>query len=77
MTDADQQGFEQLRMAFDVLAAAGLDDPLGALRGWDSLAVLLFIAHCEQAHGFVPTGAEVRSCRTPRELLALIRSREK
>ena len=77
MPEHDEDELPGLRAAVDVLADAGLDDSLSALRGWDSLAVLMFIAHCEQVRGFVPTGAQVRSCRTPRDLLALIRSHQK
>ncbi len=77
MTAEDPARLDALRRAVDVLADVGLDASLSALRGWDSLAVLMFIAHCEQVRGFVPTGAQVRSCRTPRDLLALIRSHQK
>ncbi|MGA0134413.1 MAG: hypothetical protein ACO3ND_08675 [Opitutales bacterium] len=63
---------DRLRAAVDVLAEAAPDDLLGSIRGWDSLAVLMFISHCEHAHGVILTGPQVRACVRVRDLLALL-----
>jgi hypothetical protein len=62
-----------LRGAVDALAdVAGPDAPLASTPRWDSLAVLLVITHAEQVHGRALTGAQVRACRTGRDLLTLL-----
>ena len=61
-----------LQAEVDALAGATPDTPLAGLPRWDSLAVLLVITHAEQAYGRAPTGAQVRACRTGRDLLALL-----
>lgn len=63
-----------LRSDVDVLAPAEEATVLGALPGWDSLAILLVVSHCEHAHDLEVRGAQVRACHTVGELLDLIES---
>ncbi len=63
-----------LRADVDVLAQADETSVLGALPGWDSLAILLVVSHCEHVHDLVIRGPQVRACRTLGELLDLIES---
>jgi acyl carrier protein len=70
MSADEASKLEALRADVDALAGAGLDTVLASLPGWDSLAVLLTISHCEHAYGAVITAAQIRACRTVRDLLA-------
>jgi hypothetical protein len=72
MTPAETLRWSTLRAEVDALAAATPDQPLASLPQWDSLAVLLVITHAEQHHGRTLTGAQIRACRTGRDLLALL-----
>ncbi len=63
-----------LRADVDVLAQADETSVLGALPGWDSLAILLVVSHCGHVHALEPRGPQVRACRTLGELLDLIES---
>ena len=63
-----------LRADVDVLASAEEKSVLGALPGWDSLAILLVVSHCEHVHDLEVRGTQVRACRTLGELLDLIES---
>ncbi len=63
-----------LRADVDVLAQADETSVLGALPGWDSLAILLVVSHCEHVHDLELRGPQVRACRTLGELLDLIES---
>ena len=63
-----------LRADVDVLARADETSVLGALHGWDSLAILLVVSHCEHVHDLELRGPQVRACRTLGELLDLIES---
>ncbi len=63
-----------LRADVDVLARADETSVLGALHGWDSLAILLVVSHCEHVHDLEIRGPQVRACRTLGELLDLIES---
>ena len=63
-----------LRADVDVLARADETSVLGALHGWDSLAILLVVSHCEHVHDLEIRGQQVRACRTLGELLDLIES---
>ena len=65
---------QALRADVDVLAKADEATVLGALPGWDSLAILLVVSHCEQTHGREVSGAQVRTCRTLGDLLDLLQS---
>jgi len=44
------------------------------LPGWDSLAILLVVSHCEHVHDLEVPGPQVRACRTLGDLLDLIQS---
>ncbi len=72
MTDLTLQRFKALQAEVDVLAEAVLDTPLASVPQWDSLAVLLVITHFEHVYHVMITGAEVRACSTPRDLIKLI-----
>ncbi len=74
MSPSEAQRWLALQADVDALAAApaGLDTVLAGLPHWDSLAVLLVITHAEQVHGRTLTGAQIRACRTARELVALL-----
>ena len=63
-----------LRADVDVLARADESSVLGALPGWDSLAILLVVSHCEHVHHVEVRGPQVRSCQTVGDLLDLIES---
>jgi len=63
-----------LKADIDILARADEATVLGALPGWDSLAVLLVVSHCEHVHDYEVSGAQVRACRTVGDLLDLIQS---
>jgi acyl carrier protein len=65
---------DALRADVDVIAQADETSVLGALPGWDSLAILLVVAHCEHVHGLEVRGQQVRACRTLGELIDLIES---
>lgn len=65
---------DALRADVDVLAQADETSVLGALPGWDSLAILLVVSHCEHVHDLELRGPQVRACRTLGELLDLIES---
>jgi len=65
---------QALRADVDVLAEADEATVLGALPGWDSLAILLVISHCEHVHDREVSGAQVRACRTLGDLLDLLQS---
>ena len=65
---------DALRADVDVIAQADETSVLGALAGWDSLAILLVVAHCEHVHGLEVRGQQVRACRTLGELIDLIES---
>jgi len=72
MTPTDDVRWNALRAEVDALAAATPEQPLDSLPRWDSLAVLLVITHAEQSLGRSVTGAQVRACRTGRDLLLLL-----
>jgi len=72
MTDVTEKQFRALQAEVDVLAGAVLDTPLASVPQWDSLAVLLVITHFEHVYHVMITGAEVRACSTPRDLIKLI-----
>lgn len=72
MTDLITQRLNALQADVDVLAGATLDTPLTSLAQWDSLAVLLVITHFEHVYHIMITGAQVRACSTPRDLIKLI-----
>ncbi len=72
MSPAPDSRLAALRKAVDVLADAGPDDRLSSFANWDSLAVLLVITHFEHDYGASVTGAQVRSCVTVRDVLALL-----
>jgi acyl carrier protein len=63
-----------LKADIDILARADEATGLGALPGWDSLAILLVVSHCEHVHDLEVSGAQVRACRTVGDLLDLIQS---
>ncbi len=63
-----------LRADIDLLAQAEETSVLPALPGWDSLAILLVVSHCEHVHGLEISGTQVRACRTLGDLLDLIQS---
>ena len=63
-----------LRADIDLLAQADEGTTLGSLPGWDSLAILLVISHCEHVHRREISGAQIRACRTVGDLLDLIQS---
>ncbi|MFZ9202370.1 MAG: hypothetical protein ACO3HN_09050 [Opitutales bacterium] len=63
-----------LQADVDVLARADEATVLGSLPGWDSLAILLVVSHCEHVHGLEVRGPQVRTCRTVSDLLDLIQS---
>jgi acyl carrier protein len=72
MPRTEAQNLAILRADVDALADAMPETPLGSLPNWDSLAILLTISHFEHAHGTVITAAQIRGCRTVRDLLAHI-----
>jgi hypothetical protein len=63
-----------LQADIDLLVAADETSVLAALPGWDSLAILLVVSHCEHVHRREVSGARVRACRTVGDLLDLIQS---
>jgi acyl carrier protein len=63
-----------LKADVDVLAQADDASVLGAMPGWDSLAILLVVSHCEHIHNLEVRGPQVRACRTVGDLLDLIES---
>ncbi len=63
-----------LRADIDILARADETTVLGALPGWDSLAILLVVSHCEHVHDLEVRGPQIRGCRTVGDLLDLIQS---
>ena len=63
-----------LRADIDILAQADESTVLGTLLGWDSLAILLVVSHCEHVHHLEISGTQVRACRTLGDLLDLIQS---
>jgi hypothetical protein len=63
-----------LKADVDVLAQADEASVLGAMPGWDSLAILLVVSHCEHVHDREVRGPQVRACRTVGDLLDLIQS---
>jgi acyl carrier protein len=63
-----------LRADIDILAQADESTVLGTLPGWDSLAILLVVSHCEHVHHLEISGTQVRACRTVGDLLELIQS---
>ena len=63
-----------LRADVDVLARAEEISALGALPGWDSLAILLVVSHCEHVYDLEVRGPQIRACHTMADLLDLIES---
>ncbi len=63
-----------LQADVDVLTRADEATVLGSLPGWDSLAILLVVSHCEHVHDLEVRGPQVRTCRTVGDLLDLIQS---
>ena len=63
-----------LRADIDILAQADESTVLGTLPGWDSLAILLVVSHCEHVHDLEVRGPQIRACRTVGDLLELIQS---
>ncbi|GDY17053.1 hypothetical protein LBMAG55_03760 [Verrucomicrobiota bacterium] len=72
MNPTEEQRWLALQAEVDALAPAGLDTVLASLPQWDSLAILLVLTHAEQAYHRPLTGAQVRACRTARDLVALL-----
>ena len=60
-----------LKADVDVLAQADEASVLGAMPGWDSLAILLVVSHCEHVHDLEVRGPQIRACRTVADLLNL------
>jgi acyl carrier protein len=48
-------------------------EELSALKNWDSLAVVNFIATCNGLFGVVLEGDKVKACQTIEDLLGLVR----
>lgn len=71
MTNVIEKRFLALQAEVDVLAEATLDTPLASLAQWDSLAILLVISHFEHVYKVDLSGAQVRACLTPRDLIKL------
>jgi len=63
-----------LKADIDILARADEATVLGALPGWDSLAILLVVSHCEHVHDLEVRGPQIRACHTVADLLDLIES---
>jgi acyl carrier protein len=63
-----------LRADIDILAQAEEAAVLAAIPGWDSLAILLVVSHCEHVHDLEVRGPQVRACHTVGDLLNLIQS---
>jgi acyl carrier protein len=63
-----------LRADIDILAQADESTVLGSLPGWDSLAILLVVSHCEHVHDLEVRGPKIRGCRTVSDLLDLFQS---
>jgi acyl carrier protein len=63
-----------LRVDIDILAQADESAALGSLPGWDSLAILLVVSHCEHVHDLEVRGPQVRACHTVGDLINLIQS---
>ena len=63
-----------LRADIDILAQAEEVTVLAAIPGWDSLAILLVVSHCEHVHDLEVRGPQVRACHTVGDLLDLIQS---
>ena len=63
-----------LRADIDILAQAEEASVLAAIPGWDSLAILLVVSHCEHVHDLEVRGPQVRACHTVGDLLDLIQS---
>ena len=63
-----------LRADIDILAQAEEATVLAAIPGWDSLAILLVVSHCEHVHDLEVRGPKVRACHTVGDLLDLIQS---
>jgi acyl carrier protein len=63
-----------LKADIDILARADEATVLGALPGWDSLAILLVVSHCEHVHDLEVRGPQIRACHTVADLLDLIKS---
>ena len=63
-----------LRADIDILAQAEEASVLAAIPGWDSLAILLVVSHCEHVHDLEVRGPQIRGCRTVGDLLDLIQS---
>jgi acyl carrier protein len=63
-----------LRADIDILAQAEEATVLAAIPGWDSLAILLVVSHCEHVHDLEVRGPQVRACHTVGDLLDLIQS---
>jgi acyl carrier protein len=61
-----------LRADIDILAQADEATVLAAIPGWDSLAILLVVSHCEHVHEIEVRGPQIRGCRTVGDLLDLI-----
>ena len=63
-----------LKADIDILARADEATTLGSLPGWDSLAILLVVSHCEHVHDLEVRGPQIRACHTVADLLDLIKS---
>ena len=63
-----------LQADIDLLVAADETSVLAALPGWDSLAILLVVSHCEHVHDLEVRGPQIRACHTMADLLDLIES---
>jgi acyl carrier protein len=63
-----------LRADIDILARADEATVLGAMPGWDSLAILLVVSHCEHVHDLEVRGPQIRACQNVGDLLDLIQS---
>lgn len=74
MSKSEGEQWAGLQADVDSLMGPGItpETRLETLPQWDSLAILLVIAHFEQAHGLVLSGKQIRACKTGRELLQLI-----
>jgi acyl carrier protein len=63
-----------LKADIDLLAQAEEASVLAATPGWDSLAILLVVSHCEHVHELEVRGPQIRACQTVGDLLDLIES---
>lgn len=51
------------------------DESLANLKGWDSLAVLVFISVMDEHFGFTPSADSIRESKSIHDLMALLGDR--